>query len=624
MKRHAPPYIGPLPLSVPLVHRETGFSFMARLAARNGVSTRLLGLDYDIPFESVLDGEHAAISDLSVLGGVKQQELSKWTARRIDGSYHNLRHDTFHTKSIRSPIIRGCPTCLRDDVSDQNAPPEQAMAFRSHWMVKHVFICLKHGQPLINLWREASPHSRYDTAQHFADCAKGIQQGNFDHQVRECTDYDEWIDSRLENGPGSGWLDQHPLHAAATFCFLLGNALLRLELNAPSSVPIEDRWAIYQTGYAVASQGEAAIFQALKTLQQQTAFPNQGPKATFPLLYDRLAHDYATDVNFNPFKEILRRHILETWPLGTGDDLMGEPVEKRLFHSVITAAKETGVDQRRLRKMLEAQNLISPDLPDAWALFDAEAASSLLAELITFLPAKTFAETLCMTRSQFDILVEDGILKPSLSDVDTKHVWNPQEGQAFLANLFSGSEQLVQAQHGWEHISKSAARLKIRPGEIIRAIQDQRLMSIGKHADFDGYAALYVYHDQVAALLGGEVQDAISIEIFAKSVGARQQTEFRRLITRGHTPSSKIRNPRTNTEQLYISLSDAEAFHAQYYTLRTMSSKFGRSWQRLSAELAAASVKPFSPDGTNFGNIYLKSEVDHCLEQSHLGPSDTE
>lgn len=90
-----------------------------------------------------------------------------------------------------------------------------------------------------------------------------------------------------------------------------------------------------------------------------------------------------------------------------------------------------------------------------------------------------------------------------LSDVDTKHVWNPQEGQAFLANLFLGAEQLVQAQHGWEHISKSAARLKIRPAEIIRAIQDKRLMSIGKHADFDGYAALYVYHDQVAALLGG-------------------------------------------------------------------------------------------------------------------------
>lgn len=142
-------------------------------------------------------------------------------------------------------------------------------------------------------------------------------------------------------------------------------------------------------------------------------------------------------------------------------------------------------------------------------------------------------------------------------------------------------------------------------------------MSTGKHADFDGYAARYVYHDQVAALLGGEVQDATSIEIFAKSVGARQQTEFRRLITKGHLPSTKIRNPRTNAEQLYISLSDAEAFHAKFFTLRIMSSKFVRSQQSLSAELAAASIKPFSPGGENFGHVYLRDQVDWHLEQAH-------
>jgi hypothetical protein len=101
---------------------------------------------------------------------------------------------------------------------------------------------------------------------------------------------------------------------------------------------------------------------------------------------------------------------------------MGKPIEKRFFHSVITAAKEAGVDQRRLRKLLEVESLISAGLPDAWALFAAEAASSLLSDLVTLLPAKSFAETLRMTRSQFDILVEDDTLKPALLDADTKHV----------------------------------------------------------------------------------------------------------------------------------------------------------------------------------------------------------
>lgn len=605
--------ISPLPLNVPLIERETGFSFMSRLAVRNGVSTSLLGLDYDIPFKSVLDGESPAINDLSALGGVASQPLAKWTASRSERSSHILCGETFHGMTIRNPVIRGCPECLKEDAHDHSRPLEQQMAIRGHWMVKHVFLCLKHGHPLVKLWHETNLYNRYDTSPFFAHHAGTILQGDFDHETRECTDYDEWIDNRLENGPGNEWLDQHPLHAAASFCFILGNALLQLELEAPSSIPKEDRWAVYQTGYAVASRGDSAVREALQKLQQMTATPQQGPKATFPLLYERLSHDYATDVDFQPFRDILRSHILETWPLGVGDELMGEPVEKRLFHSVITAAKETGVDQRRLRKLLEAKNLISSDLPDAWALFDAEAASLLLSELVTFLPAKTFAETLGMTRSQFDILVEDEILLPSLVDTDTKHVWNPKVGQDFLTDLFSGAERLVQAQHGWEHISKSAMRLKIRPGDIIQAIQGNHLLRVGNHADFDGYAALYVYHDQVAALLGGEVPDATSIELFAKSVGARQLPAFRRLIMKGYSPSTKIRNPRTNIMQHYISQSDGKAFHSKFYTLRSMSSQFDRSWQRLTAELTDAGIKPFSPDGTNYGNIFLKDEVDQHL-----------
>ena len=91
---------------------------------------------------------------------------------------------------------------------------------------------------------------------------------------------------------------------------------------------------------------------------------------------------------------------------------------------------------------------------------------------------------------------------------------------------------------------------------------------------------------------------------------------FNSLIAKGHSPSTKIRNPRTNAEQMYISVSDAEAFHAKFYTLRIMSSKFGRSWQRLSAELAAANIKPFSPGGENFGHIYLREQVDRHFKQA--------
>ena len=74
-----------------------------------------------------------------------------------------------------------------------------------------------------------------------------------------------------------------------------------------------------------------------------------------------------------------------------------------------------------------------------------------------------------------------------------------------------------------------------------------------------------------------------------------------------------MRNPRTNAMQIYISQSDGDAFHSKFYTLRSMSSQFDRSWQRLTADLADAGITPFSPDGSNYGNIFLKDEVDQHL-----------
>lgn len=91
------------------------------------------------------------------------------------------------------------------------------------------------------------------------------------------------------------------------------------------------------------------------------------------------------------------------------------------------------------------------------------------------------------------------------------------------------------------------------------------------------------------------------IELFAKSGGARQLSAFRRLILKGHSPSIKIKNPRTNALHHYISQPDAEAFHSKFYTLRSMSLQFDRSWQRLTADLADTDIKPFSPDGVNDG-----------------------
>jgi hypothetical protein len=450
--------------------KEPAFAFMSRIAAIGGVAASEFGKDIGLPFQSILDGSEDGLAELARLTGCDLDNLASWTPRKFSSSRRVLKGQQFPSRSLLTSIVRGCPICLREDALDSDLPSFRAMYYRAHWLIPHVSICLEHEHPLVPLWQEVVPSVRYDTAFHFREIEPKLLSHGFDCETRDPTDFDEWLSGRLEGAINDKyWLDQYPLNASATFCRLLGFALLRLERITTSSLAKGSEWACYQMGFEIASEGGEAILVALRKLNQ-LAEPRQGPKSVFPLLYDRFSHDYAEDPDFAPFREILAEHLLNTWPLGPGDELMGEPVTVRQLHSVVSAAEETGIDPRRLRKMLRASGLIDETLPDAWAVFSAKGAEHILAPLLEYMTSKDFAEFLGMTRSQFDLLVQDGILSSSLESSGTKHIWDPRQGKVFLDSLVGGAETLQQAQHGWQHISKTAQRLKIRSGDIVRAI----------------------------------------------------------------------------------------------------------------------------------------------------------
>jgi len=240
-------------------------------------------------------------------------------------------------------------------------------------------------------------------------------------------------------------------------------------------------------------------------------------------------------------------------------------------------------------------------------------AAPILRDLTVLVPAKQFRDIIGATRSQFDLLVADGIVIPALETSETKSVWDPRTGAAFLTGLVRGAVQLRQPQHSWEHISKSAQRLKIGPGIIIQAIMDGRLRRIGNLEGRTGYSAVFVDHYEVARLFGSEAPPGHSIETFAKSVGAGPPVGLRRLILDGHTPATRAINPRTNAEQFYITTADAEAFHAKYFTPRTMANAYQKSWQSLRVELDRHEVTPFKQDDREYGRIFVRGPVERCL-----------
>ncbi|WP_167683670.1 TniQ family protein [Parasedimentitalea denitrificans] len=601
------------PLHTSPREREPAFAFMSRLAAIGSTSVVEFGQDVELPFADALKGETSVLKGLSSLSGAHLPAIEDWTPAVDGDAKRSLHGHRFPARPMLTSEVRGCPCCLREDIAGSSLPPHRAMTFRSHWLIHHVSLCLRHGRQLVVLWKVAAPTQRYDTAAQFRLIADQVISGALQGEEREPTDFEIWFDKRLEGKPHAAtWLDEHPLHAAAVFCRLLGTALLKLQGIHLSQIAPGSDWGCYQMGFEVARHGEQAVLKALQKLNR-LAEPRHGPKAVFPMLYDRLTHDHKEDPDFTPFRKLLGKHLRASWPLGPGDDLLGTPVTVRTLHSVRTAAEETGVDVRRLRKMLEASTMIDPNLPDSWAVFDAAEAKPMLSSLVDFMSAKEFFETFHIGRSQFNLLVKDGILQPALKDVDSKHVWDPRDGRAFLDRLLVGAETIQQAQHGWEKIAKSAQRLKLRPGDIIRAICDGRIHRVARNAQFDGYAAVHVYHDEVAQILAQDQPSAMSLRLFAETVGLGNPVYLSRLVRDGHVSTTEMRNPRTKAMQRFIAPHDAAAFHNRFVTLRVISKAKGTSWQSLSHHLRRAGVMPFSTDNADYGNIYLKKDVEAVL-----------
>ena len=175
------------------------------------------------------------------------------------------------------------------------------------------------------------------------------------------------------------------------------------------------------------------------------------------------------------------------------------------------------------------------------------------------------------------------------------------------------STPLGQMNGNWVHISKSAQQLKTRPGTIIEAIRTGKINLVGNYRNRKGYQSLYVNHHEVTALLGNAPPPAQSIEVFSKSVGMNQPSKMRRLIRNGFQQATLLKNPRTKADQFSLTVQDISKFHAEFQTSRTIALHYDRSWQSVCAELKSKKVRPFSPDGADYGNIYLRSDVTSAL-----------
>lgn len=96
-------------------------------------------------------------------------------------------------------------------------------------------------------------------------------------------------------------------------------------------------------------------------------------------------------------------------------------------------------------------------------------------------------------------------------------------------------------------------------------------------------------------------------------MGIKDNGRFRKLIQAGQTPATPMRNPRTGIANIYVTTADVAAFHHRYVTMRILAAETGKSIPELRSALMRAGVAAFSPDGEDFGRLFLREGVEAAL-----------
>lgn len=546
--------------------------------------------------------------DIFGLNPTTFEHLLSWTPQPAPGLQARFRGELYGSRAVISPVVRGCPACLCNDVQCDRLPPQGQMVMRGAWQLRHSELCLHHGQLLVPLWTVTAPLARYDFASRLSEIADDIIRFRLDRPCQDVTDYDHWLDTRLSSGTDPTWLSDHPTDTAARFCQLLGAELIRLTPEAA-----DDGLTARGMGFDCASQGPSAITAAFIDLADKVDGTQYSAQKAFGRLYQWLTNDMAGDARCERYRDLMREVILDTWAIPAGEQILGQSVAAPRLHSILTAAKEIGRTPKVARQLLAHAGVIDPGdtRPDARLTFDAAAAQPVLAQVRRLVMARDMRKRLGASRGQFLALVSANVIRPILPATVSKLQWDTDDADALLGKLLSGAVTIDPHDSAWVPIGVAAGVARV---DIKTAVDSacSGLIQTGILADAYAYGAVHVRQQDMDDLRGVEVAH-VTLSEFAREVGLHNDGNMTALHAAGHVTAIDVFNPATRRTGLYVTDDARAAFHNRFTTVKLMAREAGVDGRVIARKLREAGVARFAPEGADFGPVFLRERVSRRL-----------
>jgi hypothetical protein len=357
---------------MPVMPGETPVDYASRLALQFSCSLKVFCSRIAVSRQKLLDGSPAAVDALRRACRLSDDTFVDTTFVGSEGRRVVLAGQSLSLDQVNREVLRLCPACVDEQLA--NGIGRCDVWARREWHILPLHVCDVHSIPMLILSSKKIDQNRGDFSRMLRqsqaeqswrlDEMETVEESGLGHHIRK----------RLRGIEDGHWLSQLPLYAAIKTGEMIGTAALHGVQQAWRDLTATERFEAGRVGFDILAEGEVGLRRLFSDFQRNTVADagSSGLRATFGRIHvSMLEWD---DAAYDPLRNVLRQHIVETLPFGPGEVVLGQEVKKRRIHSARTVAPELGVSQLTAHKRLRLIGVLdetTKNLPWSQSTFDA-------------------------------------------------------------------------------------------------------------------------------------------------------------------------------------------------------------------------------------------------------------
>ena len=606
-----------LPLRLKASPYELPISFASRLACKNQCRSLYdFALDLAIDPQELAQGDLHAIERLRHISSLPNNAFSLSTPNKCDGKSIRVGLENYRSNIFARGNIRFCPECIADDIRVGGAVWHAKHRF--HWQIRLIANCVDHHCPLITVRARGSSSGAFDPSTVFIKHRSQI--GTKEHERQsQVGAYEVYLSHRAYGQHHPCWADRLDIFALSKASVALGLLIEKGPDHKMVRLDERDVRRFSDLGFQIIKDGPAALRRCWDVINFGSKEKLEHGRFNMPQHFGAfqtlLASNLKYKAGFAPLRRVFRDYLIKTFPFAEGADVLGQKLQRRRLHSVLSAQRAIGKRASSLHEQLVTTGFAKRGRSGKVSLIKPLTVANIdrfADEINGWLYERDASAFLGVTVESFRLLQADNLIPASrITEKACRRAFKKCELLRWKDGLLSGLPSIEAINNNQSLVTKAPVRLNCDLRTLVAAILDGRICPTG----------LWKGVNRIDHILIDVALSKASLPQLAMPNGMKRIATFRmlrfnnstlnHLIDGGFLRSFQSVHPESRLMTEFISNESIKIFNQKFVSLGMLAHHHGAVGGPQFAILKKAGMYP-AIDKQGLSKIYRRSELDQA------------